>query len=85
VMVDEQDRISTVNGEVETSGYAITNLAVSYAFADIGWMKAPVMAFELNNVLDRDYRQHLDKVSSTSWYLPDEAGINGVLSVQVGF
>nr|WP_320051229.1 TonB-dependent receptor [uncultured Desulfuromonas sp.] len=85
VMVDEQDRISTVNGEVATPGYAITNLAVSYAFADIGWMKAPMMAFELNNVLDRDYRQHLDKVSSTSWYLPDEAGINGVLSVQVGF
>ena len=85
VMVDEQDRISTVNGEVETSGYALTNLAVSYAFADMGWMKAPVVAFELNNVLDRDYRQHLDKVSSTSWYLPDEAGINGVLSVQVGF
>lgn len=84
-LVDEQDRVSEVNGEVETPGYAVANIAVSYVFERLGWLKNPVLAFALNNIFDRDYRRHLDTVTSTAWYLPDEPGINGILSLHVEF
>ncbi len=85
VMVDNQDRISKINGEVPTAGYALTNLSISYAFDQWAWAKKTVVAFDLNNVFDREYREHLDRVSSTAWYLPDDPGVNGLLSLRVQF
>ncbi len=85
VMVDAQDRISSINGEVATPGYALTNLGLSYAFGPMGWAKKTEVAFELNNLFDKEYREHLDAVSATAWYLPDEPGINGQLSLKVQF
>jgi len=85
VMVDNQDRISKINGELPTAGYALTNLSISYAFDQWGWAKKTVAAFDLNNVFDREYREHLDRVSSTAWYLPDDPGVNGLLSLRVQF
>lgn len=85
VLVDEQNRVSTVNGEVPTPGYALTNVAVSYIFGAFQWAKKTTLALEANNLLDQDYREHLDKVSTTAWYLPDNPGINGLLSLRVDF
>lgn len=85
VIVDDQSRISSVNGEVATPGYALTNASISYGFSKIGVLKNAVVSFELNNIFDKDYREHLDKVSSTAWYLVDEPGINGVLSLKATF
>ncbi|MBM9615076.1 TonB-dependent receptor [Desulfobulbus rhabdoformis] len=85
VMTDAQDRISAINGEVATPGYALTNLSVSYAFERMGWAKKTVIALELNNLFDKEYREHLDAVSATAWYLPDEPGINGQVSLKVQF
>lgn len=85
VFVDNQDRISSVNGEVATPGYSLTNASMSYGFSKLGLLKNAVVSFELNNIFDKSYREHLDKVSSTAWYLPDNAGINGVLSLKATF
>jgi len=85
VMVDAQDRVSAINGEVPTAGYALTNVAVSYAFGPWQWAKKTTLALEVNNLLDQDYREHLDKVSTTAWYLPNDPGINGLLSLRVDF
>ena len=85
VFVDNQNRISSVNGELETSGYAITNISVGYGFGTLGWMKKAMLSFELDNVFDKAYREHLDKVSSTAWYLPDSSGVHGILSLRAKF
>ena len=85
VFVDNQDRISSVNGEIATPGYSLTNASMSYGFSKLGVLKNAVVSFELNNIFDKSYREHLDKVSSTAWYLPDNAGINGVLSLKAAF
>ena len=85
VFVDNQDRISSVNGEIATPGYSLTNASMSYGFSKLGILKNAVVSFELNNIFDKSYREHLDKVSSTAWYLPDNAGINGVLSLKAAF
>jgi iron complex outermembrane recepter protein len=84
-LVDRQDRVSFVNGEVETSGYGVTNLSASYGFGRAGLLKDITLSCELNNLFDKDYRTHLSKVSSTNYYLPDEAGINGVVALQIKF
>ena len=83
--VDSQDKISSVNGEVATSGYALTNASIGYAFSKFGVFKSANVAFELNNIFDKNYREHLSKASSTTYYLPDEAGINGSLSINLKF
>ena len=85
VFVDNQDRISSVNGEIATPGYSLTNASMSYGFSKLGVLKNAVVSFELNNIFDKSYREHLDKISSTAWYLPDNAGINGVLSLKAAF
>ena len=85
VLVDAQDRVSTINGEVPTAGYGLTNVAVSYAFGAFQWAKKTTVALEVNNLLDKDYREHLDIVSTTAWYLPDNPGVNGLLSLRVDF
>ena len=85
VLVDNQDRISKLNGEAPTAGYALTNLSISYIFEQWGWAKQTSLAFDLNNAFDMEYRQHLDRVSSTAWYLPNEPGINGMLSLRMQF
>ena len=85
VFVDNQDRISSVNGKIATPGYSLTNASMSYGFSKLGVLKNAVVSFELNNIFDKSYREHLDKVSSTAWYLPDNAGINGVLSLKAAF
>lgn len=85
VLVDDQSRISSVNGEIATPGYSLTNASMSYGFAKVGVLKNAVLSFELNNIFDKSYREHLDKVSSTAWYLPDNSGINGVLSLKANF
>jgi len=85
VFVDNQDRISSVNGEVATPGYALSNASISYGFTKLGVLKHAVVSFEMNNIFDKNYREHLDKVSSTAWYLPDNPGINGVLSLKATF
>ena len=85
VFVDNQNRISSVNGEIATPGYSLTNASMSYGFSKLGVLKNAVVSFELNNIFDKSYREHLDKVSSTAWYLPDNAGINGVLSLKAAF
>lgn len=85
VLVDDQDRISAINGEVPTAGYALTNLSLSYAFGPWSWTRKTVVAFELNNLFDQEYREHLDAVSTTAWYLPDEPGINGRLALRIEF
>ncbi len=85
VLVDGQDRVSTINGEVPTAGYALTNVAVSYAFGNRRWAKKTTVALEINNLLDQEYREHLDKVSTLAWYLPNDPGINGLLSLRVDF
>lgn len=85
VFVDDQSRISSVNGEIATPGYSLTNASISYGFSKVGALKNAVLSFELNNIFDKSYREHLDKVSSTAWYLPDNAGINGLLSLKASF
>jgi len=85
VFVDNQDRISSVNGEIATPGYSLTNASMNYGFSKLGILKNAVVSFDLNNIFDKSYREHLDKVSSTAWYLPDNAGINGVLSLKAAF
>lgn len=84
-LVDNQDKVSSVNGEVETSGYGLTNLSLSYAFGKVGLFKEASLAFELNNIFDKRYREHLSRVSSTSYYLPNEAGINGAIALHLSF
>lgn len=84
-LVDNQNKISSVNGEKETAGYALTNSSVGYAFGKVGVFKSANISFELNNIFDKDYREHLSKVSSTAYYLPNEAGINGAVALQVKF
>ena len=85
VFVDDQSRVSSVNGEIATPGYSLTNASMSYGFGKVGVLKNAVLGFELNNIFDKSYREHLDKVSSTAWYLPDNPGINGVLSLKANF
>lgn len=68
-----------------TAGYALSNVAISYAFGTWQWVKKTTVALEVNNLLDQDYRQHLDRVSTTTWYLPNDPGINGLLSLLVDF
>lgn len=85
VFVDDQSRVSSVNGEVATPDYALTNASISYGFSKLGVLKNAVLSFELNNVFDKGYRQHLDRVSSTAWYLVNEPGINGLLSLKASF
>ncbi|WP_333805042.1 TonB-dependent receptor [Sulfurospirillum sp.] len=85
VFVDDQSRVSIVNGEIATPGYSLTNASISYGFSKVGVLKNAVLSFELNNIFDKSYREHLDKVSSTAWYLPDNPGINGVLSLKANF
>lgn len=84
-LIDNQDKISTVNGEKETSGYELTNASISYAFGKIGVFKSTTLSFELNNIFDKDYSEHLTKASSTNFYLVDETGINGAVALQVKF
>lgn len=84
-LVDKQDRISAINGEKETAGYALTNASVSYAFGELGIFKSAVVSFELNNIFDKNYSEHLSKASSTAYYTANEAGINGALALQVKF
>jgi iron complex outermembrane receptor protein len=85
VFVDNQNRISSVNGEVATSGYALTNASVSYRISNFGVFKDATFSIELENIFDKTYREHLDKVSSTAWYLPNNPGINGVMSFKATF
>ena len=85
VFVDKQDRISSVNGEIKTSGYALTNASVSYGFSQVGFLKNATLSLDLNNIFDKKYREHLDKVSATAWYLPDSPGVNGTLSFKATF
>ncbi len=84
-LVDAQDRISTVNGEKRTGGYGLTNASVSYGFGDINIFKDVKISLELNNIFDKNYREHLSKASSTAYYLPNEAGINGIAALQLKF
>jgi len=85
VFVDHQNRVSSVNGEVKTPGYSLTNASVSYNFSKLGFLKDATFGLEINNIFDKEYREHLDTVSSTAWYLPDNPGINGVVSFKAKF
>lgn len=85
VFVDNQNRVSSVNGEIKTPGYSLTNASVSYNFTKLGVLKDATLGLEINNIFDKEYREHLDKVSSTAWYLPDNPGVNGVISFKAKF
>ena len=84
-LVDKQDRVSSVNGELETAGYGLTNTTISYGFGTINVFKDVTLSLEMNNIFDKTYREHLSKVSSTTYYLPNESGINGTIAIQVKF
>jgi len=84
-LVDNQDKISSINGEKATSGYGLTNASIGYGFTNFGIFKTANISFELNNILDKNYREHLSKASSTAYYLPNEAGINGALAINLKF
>jgi len=64
---------------------ALHHASISYGFTKLGILKHAIVSFELNTIFDKNYREHLDKVSSTAWYLPDNPGINGVLSLKATF
>lgn len=83
--VDRQDRISEVNGEQETAGYGITNASIAYKFNKFSVFKSATLSFELNNIFDKTYKEHLSKVSSTAYYIPNEAGINGAVALSLKF
>lgn len=85
VLVDSQDRISTINGELDSAGYAVTNAGINYTFGAWRWTKKTVVSLEVHNLFDTSYREHLDSPSSTAWYLPDDPGINARLSLRIEF
>lgn len=84
-LIDNQNKISSINGEIPTSGYGITNASIGYAFGNFGVFKSANLNFELNNIFDRNYKEHLSKVSSSAYYLPNEAGINGLVAINLNF
>jgi len=83
--VDKQDKISEINGEEETSGYAITNASIGYNFDKFLNFKSASLSLELNNIFDKTYKEHLSKASSTSYYIPYETGINGAIALNLKF
>ncbi|QDF29740.1 TonB-dependent receptor [Halarcobacter anaerophilus] len=84
-LVDNQDKISEVNGEKETAGYGVTNASIAYNFDKFSMFKSATLSFELNNIFDKTYKEHLSKVSSTSYYIPYESGINGAIALNLKF
>ncbi len=83
--VSKQDRISSINGEKQTSGYGLTNTSIAYKFGNFSVFKSVSLSFELNNIFDKNYKEHLSKASSTAYYIPNEAGINGSLALNLKF
>jgi len=61
IAYDRQDRVSSINGELPTSGYAIVN-------GQLTWYALPSLRVELhaNNLFDRGYQPHLAGVNRVS-------------------
>lgn len=73
----KQDRIAPLSGDTATPGYALLHLRGTYTF-DLKALELRLNA-GVENVLDADYREHLD------WGGIPRPGINAYVNVNLGF
>ena len=84
--VAEQDRVATRfsgGSEDETSGYALVDARIGWGFGALGQLQTARVDLRLNNLLDKDYHEHLsDGVSGWELSAP---GRGAVLAVSGSF
>ncbi|ALG68836.1 TonB-dependent receptor [Beggiatoa leptomitoformis] len=83
--VAKQDRVASATAEPSTAGYAYLNSRVSYQLPTPQYLNTLKVGFAINNLFDKQYREHLTTPSTDLNYLMPEAGRTYQLNLSATF